>query len=362
MKRLLALWVGAGVMFLGAAAWAEDEIFIRGKEKSVKGVIAKESAQGVSFKDGTTYKAETIDEIVYEVNPLSIRLASYMPAVRAERDSLDPAKAKDHKAKLDEAVKKYAEAAAAKIAEPAAKRHAEYKAAVMLARQLAEEGKSAEPALAALKTFKTKHPDSWQIAAALQLLGRLQLDGKDFDGAKTTYGELAQANVAEDLKQEARLQAIHVDIRAGKSALAQAALTGALQSFPKGSKHAVKARVLQAELQLVAKKYDEATKLLRQVTKDTNDKELKALAYNALGVCLYEQEDYKGARWEFLWVDVVYNQDKDEHAKALYYLWKVFEKLGDAEKAQECREQLLNERAFAGTEWRARAHKETKGA
>jgi tetratricopeptide (TPR) repeat protein len=232
---------------------------------------------------------------------------------------------------------------------------------VLLARQLSEEGKAADPAITALKAFKSKNADSWQIGSALQLLGRLQLDAKDYDGAKATYVELSQASVLDDLKQEAQLQVIYVSIRAGKTAEAQSALTAALQSFPKESKHAVKARVLQAELQLVAKKYDEATKLLRQVTKDTTDKELKALAYNSLGVCLFEQQDYKGARWEFLWVDVVYNQDKNEHAKALYYLWKVFGELGDAEKSQDCREQLLNERAFAGTEWRAKAQKESKG-
>jgi len=359
MKRVLHLWATVAVFFLGVAAWAEEEIFIRGKEKAVKGVVTKESAQGVSFKDGTTFKAETIEDIVYEVNPVAVRLATYRPAVTAEKDSLDPAKSKEHKAKLDEAVKKYADAAA-KIQEPFGKRHAEYKAAVLLARQLSEEGKPADPAIAQLKAFKTKHADSWQIASALQLLGRLQLDAKDFEGAKATYGELSQTSVPDDLKQEAQLQVIYVSIRAGKTAEAQSALTAALQAFGKDSKHAVKARVLQAELQMVAKKYDEATKLLRQVTKDTNDKELKALAYNSLGVCLFEQQDYKGARWEFLWVDVVYNQDKNEHAKALYYLWKTFGELGDAEKAQDCREQLLNERAFAGTEWRAKAQKESK--
>jgi len=91
-----------------------------------------------------------------------------------------------------------------------------------------------------------------------------------------------------------------------------------------------------------------------------DDKSLKAVIHNALGVCLFDKEDYKGARWEFLWVDVTYNQDKNEHAKALYFLWKIFDQLGDAERGQECREMLLNDRTFAGTEWRARAQKESK--
>ncbi|MCI0681965.1 MAG: tetratricopeptide repeat protein [Gemmataceae bacterium] len=359
MKYVVHISAIVAVLSVGTAARAQDDIYVRGKDKAVKGYVAKESPKGVSLKDGAAFAAETIEDIVYEVNPIGVRLASYRPAVVAEKDSLDPAKAKDHKAKLDEAVRKYAEAAA-KITEPFAKRHAEYKAAALLARQLTEEGKDPAPAIAALTAFKTKHADSWQIAAALELLGRLQLDKKDYPGARATFGELAQADVAESIKQEAQLQMIYVSIRAGKTAEAQAGLKAALAGFPKGSKLAVKAQVLQAELHLAAKNYDAATKLLRKVTKDTTDKELKALAYNALGVCLYEQADYKGARWEFLWVDVVYNQDKDEHAKALYYLWKIFEQIGDAEKAQDCRELLLNERAFSATEWRARAQKEYK--
>src|SRR5262245_10834248 len=217
MKRVLYLWAMAGVMFAGATVWAEEEIFLRGKEKAVKGVVTKESAQGVSFKDGTTFKAETIEDIVYEVTPVAVRLASYRPAVMAEKESLDPTKSKEHKAKLDEAVKKYADAAA-KIQEPFGKRHAEYKAAVLLARQLSEEGKAADPAITALKAFKSKNADSWQIGSALQLLGRLQLDAKDFEGAKATYIELSQASVPDDLRQEAQLQVIHVSIRAGKTA------------------------------------------------------------------------------------------------------------------------------------------------
>ena len=111
-----------------------------------------------------------------------------------------------------------------------------------------------------------------------------------------------------------------------------------------------------------AKEYDGALKILSQAAKETSDKDLKALIYNAKGVCLYEKNDFKAARWEFLWVDVVYNHAKNEHAKALYYLSKIFNELGEPERAQECREQLLNDRAFTGSEWRARAQKEAKAS
>ncbi len=98
---------------------------------------------------------------------------------------------------------------------------------------------------------------------------------------------------------------------------------------------------------------------MQQVNKETTDKNLKASAYNALGVSYYSGEQLKEARWEFLWVDVVYNQDKAEHAKALYYLYKIFDKLDEKERAQECRE-ALSDRAFTGLEWQRLLLKEAK--
>jgi predicted negative regulator of RcsB-dependent stress response len=359
MKRFLAVWTTMAILVMAYAACAEDEIYLRGKDKAIKGVVVKESAKGISLKAGGDFPAETIDDILYEVNPVTVRLQSYRPAFNAEKDFLDPAKQKEHKKKLDEALKGYQDAAA-KVQEPFAKRHSEYKVAVLLARQAEFEGKAPDAAIDALKKYKSKNADSWQIVPCLQLLGRLQLDQRDFDGARETYGELVGANVPDDVKQEAQLLVIQVSIRAGKSAEAKSALDAFVKSLPEKSKYAVRARVIQAELQIAAKDYDGAMKMLTQAAKETADRELKAIIYNAKGVCLFEKQDYKAARWEFLWVDVAYNHSKAEHAKALYYLARCFDELNDQEKAQECRELLLGDRGFANSEWRARAQKETK--
>src|SRR5262249_54759497 len=130
--------------------------------------------------------------------------------------------------------------------------------------------------------------------------------------------------------------------------------------LPKDSKFQGRAKVAEAECLAAAKKDAPAIALLRQVIKEANDKNVKALAYNTLGQCLYNGEHLKEARWEFLWVDVVYNQDKAEHAKALYYLAKIFDKLDEKDRAQECRDALVSERAFAGMEWQRQALKEAK--
>ena len=111
MKRLLCVLATFAILCIGVAAWAEDEVYVRGKDKAVKGIVTKESAKGVVFKDGTAFAAEAIDDIFYEVNPAKIRIGVYRPAFQAEKDSLDPAKDAKRKANLDTALKQYQEAA-----------------------------------------------------------------------------------------------------------------------------------------------------------------------------------------------------------------------------------------------------------
>ena len=60
-------------------------------------------------------------------------------------------------------------------------------------------------------------------------------------------------------------------------------------------------------------------------------------------------------------MDVVYNEDKHEHAKALYYLSKLFvEVKNDPVRAQECRDRLLG-KEFLGQEFQMLAAKEKPG-
>jgi tetratricopeptide (TPR) repeat protein len=206
-------------------------------------------------------------------------------------------------------------------------------------------------AIAKLSDFKNKHADSWQIAGCLKLLAQLQLEAKRYADAEQTYKELSGANVAEPIRQEAELSAAHVSLRAGKHELARKKLQELIAKLPKDSPFIARAHIAQAECLIAAKKPEEARKTLKQILKATGDKALKAAAYNALGESYAKAGMLKEARWEFLWVDVVYNQDRNEHAKALYYLWWIFSQLNEPERAQECLETLLNDTQFNGVEY-----------
>ena len=62
----------------------------------------------------------------------------------------------------------------------------------------------------------------------------------------------------------------------------------------------------------------------------------RGAGYSALGEVYVRHGLWREAMWAYLWVDVVYNQDRDEQVKAVSRLVQIFgvlkEKSGDGEK------------------------------
>ena len=59
--------------------------------------------------------------------------------------------------------------------------------------------------------------------------------------------------------------------------------------------------------------------------------------HNCLGDYYRLRKELEPAFWEYLKVDTLYSQDKEESAKALYYLAELFDKVkNDKVRAEEC--------------------------
>jgi len=364
--RFRMLFTLAAVVFAGSAAHAQEDIFVKGQEKPIKAAIKSETPKGIAIAGKDLIPAENIVDVQYEIPSVEVRINLYKPAITKEKASLDPAaKEADRKAALADALKKYEEVAGkltgADAVSKSARRHMDYKVAMLRLRQVQEEGAAPESALVKLRDFKTKYPLSWQIVRVLESLGRLQMSQNDYKGAEETFKELADRDLTPEAKLDAQLLQVQAMIQDNRHADA----LKTLQSLPaKEGPLAARVKVAQAQCMLATKdpgKVQEAQKMMKQLLKESSDKHVKAVAHNAIGAMLFDKGEYKDARWEFLWVDVVYNQDKDEHAKALYYLWKTFENLQDAVRAQECREALLSPQ-FAGLDYQRQAQKAAKAA
>jgi tetratricopeptide (TPR) repeat protein len=341
-----------------------DSITVRGREKPVLGEITNEDAASVTIVVKKTPEkipaADVIDVYYTGITPPTLYLGkgAYKVATDAEKDvdSADPAK---RKTAITTAIAKYTETLKTMAPHKFANRAIRYRVAVLNLKLAQSEKTSTAAGLGELQKFRTDFPNSWQINQAMTLIAQLQMDAGDFKGATATFEEMTLMDVLPaDVKSNAKLMTVQVAVRSGDIKGAQKKLAALEAEAANNPKFASRVKMAKAEVLVGLKQTDDAMKLLYQVIKENNEKDTKALAHNTLGECLFKANRFEEARWEFIWVDTIYNQDRTQHAKALYYLWKTFQQLNDETHAQECRELLLGGN-FNGTEWQQKAQKET---
>jgi hypothetical protein len=236
-----------------------------------------------------------------------------------------------------------------------AQRHAAFKAAYWTVRFAEVDPSQRDAALSALSAFLKEYGDGWQAVPASRSLAAFQIAGGDFAVAQKTYSNLASKN---DLPREDRLgyeiRAARVMLDNGKYEESQKQLQ-AIKSrlLPEDDAARLKVDIYLIGCQGGLGHLDEATKQLQTILEGETALPLKALACSTLADCLRRAGQAENAFWRYLMVDMLYNQDPEEHARALYHLTRLFEQFKkDSARAQECRERLLHEKEFDGTVFR----------
>jgi hypothetical protein len=106
-----------------------------------------------------------------------------------------------------------------------------------------------------------------------------------------------------------------------------------------------------AECKTVLGQPDEALKDLAAIQKSTDDPRTMAAIHLGCGDCHRLQKRYREAMWHYLTVETVYNQDRDQHAHALYHLIEVFAKLSEPAKSKDCKDRLLADPRLKGSRY-----------
>ena len=172
----------------------------------------------------------------------------------------------------------------------------------------------------------------------------------------------ANPDAPPDVQLTANLQVARLLSRDNKNADAEQKLKSVAASMKADDPQRTYVQVSLAQTQVAQGNIKEAEAPLKAAVAGAGDDHLKALAYNALGDYYLQNKQPDEAFWQYLRVDAVYNQDREEHARALYNLWKLFESVrGDQQRSNECL-QKLEDKSLAGTDYQARALKEGGGA
>jgi hypothetical protein len=367
MKRFVLAVVAAGFVFLGASIlWAEDSVYFvdpsTKKETSLRGVIEKEGPTGITIKSKAGAKeipALTITQVVYEsktVDAVAFR-APDKDLTNAQRETKPEKKA----ALLKSALAGFQELDTKLRDVPAIHAYLQYRIAQTTALQAHDDPSRLDAAIAALVEFKTGSPLGWEIVPALQLLAQLQETKGDTSGASQTYSELADVpGLDPSMKLKSQLYGARLLLRVRKFAEAEAKLKKVRASMEANDPQRLFVDVYQARAQMARGDLNGIEPKLKAAITASKDASLLALAYNTLGDYYLAKKQPEEAFWQYLRVDVMYPDDKEEEAKALYHLAQLFDRpRNDLEKADAWLAKLKSAQ-FDGTLYQRLAANEKK--
>ena len=247
--------------------------------------------------------------------------------------------------------------------------HVEFKI-LKLKAQAAEAGAGAArgPIIDDLRKFRTTHPDARQTLECLDLLSRLlAAEGQPvqevidaFKALRSKYADSKEIAARCDLfETQALIQDGENLLKSNeeeakpKFAAAQTKLQAMLAGADKAT--ALEIRVVLAECKAILGQLPEAVKELDDLLKEASNDHTRATVHLGRGDCYRLTKQFRDAQWDYLWVDVIYNQDREQQAKALYCLSEVFGALGDNNKAKECKDRLMSDPRLKDSQYQRRA-------
>ncbi len=316
-------------MMLAPTASAQDTVRFRGRGprgerpiQQIAGKIESESLAGVKVA-GNLIAASDIVDIEYET-PGGIRI------------DMREARQADEAHKVEEAIRKYRALAASPTAtnNPALKRSFEYKVATLMSAKADSSPSDLKAAIAALTKWTQDYPDGWQRLPASRLLARLQLDTEppNFDAARKVFDELAaSASIGPQFKTDCQLASIDLYLSQRNNGKARQLLDAMASTDPRVAVYRIACLAEPGNADTVAKQLED---LLPKA-----DDTVKSTIHNLLGdTRRLQPAKQKEARFAYLWVELIYNHDPVETAKAQDRLAELFKSMGQEERAKTYRD------------------------
>jgi hypothetical protein len=366
MKRFVLRLVFAGLVLIGAGiVWAEDTVYIQepGKKSgdSLKGTIEEETPSGIKLKTSSGIKdipTSQITQVAYQCKVVAVefrRPDGQLIRALAEKSA-------DERTKLlRSALSGFQDLELKLKDEPKVHRYLQYRIALTQTALAKDDPARRDAAIAILKENQKSFADGWEIVPALQLLARLQEEKGDVEAAGQAYSDLAAVpGISAAMKLDSQLHGSRLLLSAKKFTDAEAKLKEVAAALPADDPQRAQVDIYLAQARIAQNRLDGIEKKLKDAITANEDKKLRALAHNALGDYYLAKKEPERAFWEYLKVETMYDVDREEQAKALYWLSKLFDQpKNDPARAEECLTKLQGQR-FDGTPYQRKAASEKK--
>ncbi len=295
----------------------------------VRGQVTAESPTKVEVKLGNTVTSIPTNEVVsinYDGHPAS----------------LEQAQAKESANALAEAADLYKKAATESANKPFVAQDATFGQARVLAEIALNDASRAPEAISVLEGFARTYKTGRHIGPALESLAKLQIARENYPGVEQTLTQLATLPKGDE---RAAILRIKIQIKKGQLDQAIADLDKVIAGSADGSTKKRDAQLAKAECLVNQKKYADAEATVRAVIKESapEDAATQAAAHNTLGDCLHAAGRNREALYAFLHTDLLFSKEKDEHARALSQIARIWRELNRPDRADEILERLKQE-------------------
>ena len=352
---LLLAMIAAVTAQTGLGQATGDKIVYRKGEGALKTVTGdlKQTAPGV-FQVVSGGKAVTDGRGALELSPADI--------VRVVPGNDLPGVSRDRLVDLDgiETGKDYGKAKAGYEAllkapglSPRAKEYIDTRYLLLRARLLNEaddKGREADlpPLVQDLTAYLAAYPKAWAAWPVGRALARLQADEGKYEAARKTSAQLAKSDgLPPALREEAGFHELDAGIRTGNFVEAAGRATDMARTPPASESAKDRLAVYLAAAKAGGGDPAQGVKEVEAVIAKTKDPAVRAAGYAMLGELHLAAKKPRDAMWDYLWVEAVFNQDRDEVLNAMARLVQVFDALGEKERSDSYKERMRKYRMAA---------------
>jgi len=199
-------------------------------------------------------------------------------------------------------------------------------------------------AIKSLSNVRIDNPDSWMTLNSFKIEAELQEIKGNFDAALKLYQGIGKlSGVPQEIKTDSDFLVLKLLMRTNRMAEAEAKLKEVDALISEGDPRRAQVLLVRAQANLLNDQLNTIEADLNKVVDLNGESFTRGKAFNLLGDYYLKKNKDAEAFWAFLIVDTLYNQDIDEHAKALYNLSLLFDKVkNDPIRARQSKDKLLD--------------------
>lgn len=338
-RRIIPL-IALAIAFGATNLWAVDTIY-KTDGKRVDGTITTFTKTEIDVQQGQRtpkVPVNEVDRISWNGEPTELKNA------RASELAGNLERA----AELYDAVKKGPNNLSA-----TAKTDLDYLIARTKARAALRDESKADAAIAALEAFKAANANNFRYYELHEYLGKVHAAKGDAAASKAAFDEMGNSPF-NDMKMAARIFAADAMLESGDipGALTQyAAVAGMNATSPQEISRRNQARLGQALCLIKQNQAEKAIELCDQVIKETTpeQRQVQATAFLRKGDALQATGKNQQAVMDYLKVDLLFEDQPDKHAEALFHLSNLWAAVGKADRASDAKARLQSQ--YSGSEW-----------